>query len=588
MAGAIIEIKYFNTFILRKTVTSADQPVWNGSFGIPTSDGGYPVYLDAETDEPFRNWFIEESRIRGGYNNLTVDFGVRAYLAEDEPNAVRRGNSLIYSGIFNSRTGINNSNVFSIGKDITKSADPANGSIQKLYAEDTNLIIFQERKVSRALIDKDAIYSAEGGGSITSSNLTIGVIQPYAGRWGISTNPESFATYGYRKYFSDKNNNVILRLSRDGITEISNYGMKDYFRDELNSIDSLSTEGIVRGGYDIYNGQYVVSTQSPASPPNTYTVTGEYVEGVANTMLISNPTGTIEVGMAVTSLSLPDPPGWVVTAVDSGGTSITVSPALPLVRPFGEVLTFSYTTQLASYETVSFDESINGWTSFHSYSPDQLFHVRNKTYTISRTLSDNSGSLIKLKTGYGIWEHHSPAVNRGNYYGRDNVSSVTLVFNPEPTRSKTFKTIGYEGSNGWELSALASDGTGTDYDIVVSNWVNTQDTVNKIYSYVGGEYIINPADGLAVKREDYISVFGTSIPPYSRLHAGFNRKENAYVANLINNSPAAEGEVLFGSAMSGIKGFYATATFRTDATTDFGGEKQLFLAASNYNSNNGF
>jgi hypothetical protein len=40
--------------------------------------------------------------------------------------------------------------------------------------------------------------------------------------------------------------------------------------------------------------------------------------------------------------------------------------------------------------------------------------------------------------------------------------------------------------------------------------------------------------------------------------------------------------------MSGIKGFYTTATFRTDAATDFGGEKQLFSVDSNYNSNNGF
>ena len=66
---------------------------------------------------------------------------------------------MIYSGIFNSRTGINDTNVFSVGEDITRSVDPANGSIQRLYAEDTNLIIFQENKVSRAPIDKDIIYT---------------------------------------------------------------------------------------------------------------------------------------------------------------------------------------------------------------------------------------------------------------------------------------------------------------------------------------------------------------------------------------------------------------------------------------------
>jgi len=31
------------------------------------------------------DWLIEESRITGGYNNTSVDFGVKAYIVEDEP-----------------------------------------------------------------------------------------------------------------------------------------------------------------------------------------------------------------------------------------------------------------------------------------------------------------------------------------------------------------------------------------------------------------------------------------------------------------------------------------------------------------------
>ena len=63
MAGAIIEVKYFNTFLLKKTSKSS-EPIWNGSFGIPgglNGLGGYPVVSSTDTD----NWVIEESRIRG-------------------------------------------------------------------------------------------------------------------------------------------------------------------------------------------------------------------------------------------------------------------------------------------------------------------------------------------------------------------------------------------------------------------------------------------------------------------------------------------------------------------------------------------
>jgi hypothetical protein len=265
---ALIEVKYYNSFTLRKSVDADNGINWFGSRGIPTGQGGWPQGTVADPQQDV-NWAIEESRIRGGYNNTSTSFGAKAYLVEDEPNGSVRGNAMIYSGIYNSRTGINQTNQFSVGKEITKAIDPANGSIQKLYAEDSNLIILSENKASRALIDKDAIYTAEGGGvSVSNLKTVIGQIVPYAGNFGIGTNPESFATYGYRKYFVDKNRGAVLRLSMDGITEISNYGMIDWFRDNLSSVDSSSFgPGKIVGGWDIYTKQYTLSLQ-PSTPPN--------------------------------------------------------------------------------------------------------------------------------------------------------------------------------------------------------------------------------------------------------------------------------------------------------------------------------
>ncbi len=265
---ALIEVKYYNSFTLRKSVDADNGINWFGSRGIPTGQGGWPQGTVADPQQDV-NWAIEESRIRGGYNNTSTSFGAKAYLVEDEPNGSVRGNAMIYSGIYNSRTGINQTNQFSVGEEITKAIDPADGSIQKLHAEDSNLIILAEKKTSRALIDKDAIYTAEGGGvSVSNLRTVIGQVVPYAGNFGIGTNPESFATYGYRKYFVDKNRGAVLRLSMDGITEISNYGMIDWFRDNLTSVDSSSFgPGKIVGGWDIYTKQYTLSLQ-PSTPPN--------------------------------------------------------------------------------------------------------------------------------------------------------------------------------------------------------------------------------------------------------------------------------------------------------------------------------
>jgi|TARA_R110000803_G_scaffold134939_1_gene201928 hypothetical protein len=465
--GAIIEVKYFNSFVLKKVNNSVNPlgggevPDWNGSLGIPEPIGGYPALPAASIGGS--NWAIEEARIRGGYNNTNVDYGVRAYLVEEEPNASIRSNSLIYSGIFNSRTGINDTNVFSVAESITKSADPANGSIQRLYAEDTNLIIFQEAKVSRALIDKDAIYSAEGGGSITNVNTTIGTIQPYAGNFGISRDPGSFAVYGYRKYFTDKDRNAVLRLSMDGLTEISNYGMYDYFRDEFNNIDSGTLQGTLLGGWDIHNKQYVLSSQTN------------------------------------------------------------------LINP------------VPTYNTLSFDESVRGWTSFFSYKPDHVFSLRNNLYT--------------MKDG-DLWLHYDNSVDRGSFYSATTPASVTFVFNPSISMSKVFKTVSYEGSNGWQVNSFTSDATG--YDSFSPHLFS--DSTKLVYSYDGGKYI----EGGVVKR------------------AGFDRKENKYHANLINNTSAREAEIVWGNSVSGIKGFYCTVKVSTDNTTDVGGAKELFAVSSNY------
>ena len=238
------------TYTSSINITASDSLTFTGRATGPNIPGGY-------VNDNATSWYEEESRIRGGYNNTSVDFGVKAYLVEDTSAQQNRISTLIYSGIFNSRTGINNTNQFSVGKDITRSADPANGSIQRLYAEDTNLIIFQEDKVSRALIDKDAIYSAEGNASITSTQLVIGQIVAYGGEYGISTNPESFAVYGYRKYFTDKKRGCVLRLSKDGITEISSYGMHDFFRDQLSALGNLK----LIGSWDNHAKNYILSIQ---------------------------------------------------------------------------------------------------------------------------------------------------------------------------------------------------------------------------------------------------------------------------------------------------------------------------------------
>ena len=89
-------------------------------------------------------------------------------------------------------------------------------------------------------------------------------------------------------------------------------------------------------------------------------------------------------------------------------------------------------------------------------------------------------------------------------------------------------------------------------------------------------------------RANYLSIFNTESPAYPAFHAGFDRKENKYVGNLRNFTPASNGEIIWGESISGVKGFYSLATFSTDTTTELGGNKQLFSVESSYIMNNGY
>ena len=402
----VVDIQFFNTFILRSTTKNS-------------------VY-------------VEESRIKGGFNEPFAGLGPKAYITNENYEENRRSNALIYSGIYNSRTDINKTNVFSGSEEITRAVDPANGSIQKLFAEDTNLNILREDKVSYALIDKDAIFTAEGGNLTASGAKVIGQIVPYLGKYGISKNPESFAIKGNRKYFADKNRGAILRLSRNGITEISLAGMKDWFK------DNLSTANNIVGMYDDHNDEYIISLQNEDD----------------------------------------------------------------------------------SYNTLSFDENVKGWTSFYTFKPNFGFSVNKNFFT----LNDND-----------LWKHHVNFTNntpKNTFYNQFSESSITFVVNQQPSVVKTFNTINYEGSPDWEMKS-------SETDLAMKAW-----PIRKSSTSVAS------------------GVLGTS----------FIKKENKYYSHLRNNTTVNAKNQIIGVDTSGIKGFFTTVKMEHASELN---DVELFVVSHN-------
>jgi len=263
----------------------------DGSYTIVTYNGG-PVDVGTNsvntmnilsTGKHGLAWFncwsfnngVESNRVGDTFNKPFITNGAKASTTLLETyEEEHRKYGLIYSGLYNSISGVNDLNQFIAGEKITKDVNPTYGSIQKLHSRDTDLITLCEDKILKILANKDAVYNADGNSQLTSTNNVLGQTIPFSGEFGISKNPESFASENYRVYFTDKVRGAVMRLSRDGLTPISDAGMKDWFRDNLKLNNTLI------GSYDDKKDEYNITLNNTNDPALVGPVTVSFREDV--------------------------------------------------------------------------------------------------------------------------------------------------------------------------------------------------------------------------------------------------------------------------------------------------------------------
>ncbi len=470
---------------------------YEASNAIDISNAGNIDDLDWWNCYSFGNG-VESDRIRDDFNSPRIGNGVRVSSTLETPyEEERREAGMIFSGIFNSTSGINNTNQFIIAENITKDLNPVYGSIQKLYARDTDLIALCEDKCFKILADKNALFNADGNTNITSSNNVLGQTIPYIGEFGISKNPESFASYGFRTYFTDKSRGTVIRLSRDGITEIADKGMSNYFE------ENLKQSGVsIIGSYDEANGSY----------------------------------------------------------------NLKIGP-----------------------EQTSFKERVDGWSTRLSYAPEFAVSLNNEYYS--------------FKNGE-IWEHSNSI--RSNFYGVQKETTVTPVFNDAPSSIKNFKTLSYEGDEGWTAAVTTNEQGGAIstwkkregkfFNYIIANATTLATIDTKAFSVQGlGDLYDDPVFGGGGYNLELIGEINVSLQvgdiiysdaPALRVLGGvtaINRTTNVVsisTSGPLSPAPQQYDFILFAKDSSvntsGLLGYYADVKFSTNS----GEKKELFAVNS--------
>jgi len=211
---------------------------------------------------------IESYTIRDSIKGEAFALGNRVTTTSDqEYKEAHRRADLTYSGIFNDESNVNKLNEFNLGLLNFKPLEDSFGSIQKLYARETDILVLQEDKISYVLSGKDLLSDAGGTGVLTSVPLVLGKQIARLEEFGISRNPESFAVFGADKFFTDEQRGAVIQLkggayNNESLIIISETGMRGWFRDLFHS--TFNAQKL--GGFDPYMNEYVLSSNDISVP----------------------------------------------------------------------------------------------------------------------------------------------------------------------------------------------------------------------------------------------------------------------------------------------------------------------------------
>ena len=369
---------------------------------------------------------VESDRIRDDFNQPTIENGVKASATLDEPyQEEHRSNGLIFSQIFNSVSGVNGLNQFIQAEAITKDVNPEYGSIQKLHGRDTNLVTLCENKSLKILANKDALFNADGSSNVTSNNAVLGSSVTFQGEFGIATNPESFAEFGFRMYYTDANRGTVIRLSNDGITEVSDYGMHGFFS------DNLKLNKKIVGTWDMEKKNYNVSL-SALTPYWQQTL-----------------------GAGKFDRTNPDP---------ACGQFLNTKPTLST--------------------TISYKEDVNGWTSRKVFIPEAGVYLNNIYYTFKngRVWEHNSNPLYNnfydrgpsdnrfaafYESSFTTIFNEQPQMVKGfktvNYSGTESKDYVYRVgaslqtYSLEQIQAQRLIPTSFATTKGWYVNSIVTD-----------------------------------------------------------------------------------------------------------------------------------
>ena len=177
----------------------------------PITEGYHGVILNTDTaqthsapaviDLPFFNVFswgncIESYKIKDQFLLKYFELQNRPSVNLVDYKQNNRTTSLTYSNVYSQTTKYNGLNEFNLSKVNYKDMDDFFGDITKIVSRESDLVVFQENRVSKLLFNKSVLFNADGTGNVSQSKNVLGQDIAFGGEYGVSANPSSVILWG--------------------------------------------------------------------------------------------------------------------------------------------------------------------------------------------------------------------------------------------------------------------------------------------------------------------------------------------------------------------------------------------------------
>jgi hypothetical protein len=238
--------------------------------------------------------YIESEEVSDFFTSSNTSIG-RPFTVLPDAKTIYRTGSVTYSDPFLIDVQTNGLSSFNPTLANFYDLNYIHGSVRYLHNRDDSVVFLQDKKCGLFPVNRNLVQYSDGGQNLTVSTDVVGTPQYYQGEFGVNDNPESVAIEDGRIYFADIRSGKVIRISRDGITPISEQGMDAYFKDQFADIVSTASVKRVIGGIDDEAGEYIVS--GPPVYTSTITITADGSDiTTAYQLRVTDDGGTYEAG----------------------------------------------------------------------------------------------------------------------------------------------------------------------------------------------------------------------------------------------------------------------------------------------------